>query len=211
METTTLSLEQEISILKEKHEREIENLNAKFELEVFAKRISCGVKHNACLFSKRNFISFEPKTIEEAQTLLNNIKPTNVKQVIGTVTDKYYKTFDSPYQLSIDNPASPSNYNPFTLKIKFEYNDVDIWIKIPINLITDYKFVAGARNITDSEYHYFTGTSMSNLRKMVVKYFNFNHTSVINFYGGGKNLYCPIETDKIISAIINQKPQTESV
>lgn len=183
--------------------QQIFELTAKHTFEQFAESISCGVKHNACI-SKRNFISFDCKTIYEVKQLLSTLSPTNKTSVIGTATDKFYKTIDSPYKITIDNPASTNQYNWFSLRIQFELNDIDIWINVPLNLITFYNFVRITRNITDSEYHYFIGMSNKQLREMKVTAYNFNNNYVVNFYGGSKTLFCGIEANNIINGILNQ-------
>lgn len=183
-------------------EQQIQELTKKHEFNKFAESISHGVKYVACL-SKRNFISFDCKTINEAQTLLNSLKPTNKTNKIGTATDNFYKTIDSPYRLDIDNPAMPDQYRNFILKISFELNDIDIWINIPLYLIGYEYFNSGLRKVTDCELHYFGGISRDKIGDL--RCYTFKNNYVVSFYGGSKSLFCGIETENLINIILNKQ------
>ena len=180
-------------------EQKIEDLKNEHYFDVYAKSISFGIKHVACV-SERNFISFDCKSIEEAKILLTNLKPTNTVNYVGTAKDTFYKIIDSPYRLDINNPAIPNQYNDFNLKISFEFNDIDIWIKIPLRLIGFNLFNKEKRKVTDSELHYFGGMDRKKIFDLTC--YNFNNRYVVSFYGGQKTLFCGIETDYIINHIL---------
>ena len=179
----------------------INDITRKHNFEIFAEKISKGIKYQAILSIYGDFISFDCKTLEEAKYLLKTLKPINKNTIIGTVTDSFYKVINTPYRIDIKNPPVINNYSYFTLKIKYLIDQCEIWINIPLKLVP-HEFKKIERKITSCEYHYFTGYSQRRLDNMKVTAYTFNNNYVINFYGGDKTLVCEIEIENIINSII---------
>ena len=179
----------------------INDITREHNFEIFADKISNGIKHQAILSIYGDFIAFDCKTLEEAKYLLETLKPINKNTIIGTAADSFYKVINTPYRIDIINPAVVNNYSNFTLKIQYKIDKCRIWIKIPLKLVP-HEFKKIERKITSSENHYFTGYSQRRLDNMKVTAYTFNSNYVINFYGGGKTLVCEIEIENIINSIL---------
>ena len=179
----------------------INDITKKHNFEIFADKISNGIKHQAILSIYGDFISFDCKTLEEAKYLLQTLKPINKNTIIGTATDSFYKVINTPYRIDIINPAVINNYSNFTLKIQYIIDQCRIWVNIPLKLVP-HEFKKIERKITSCEYHYFTGYSQRRLDNMKVTAYTFNNNYVINFFGGGKTLVCEIEIENIINSIL---------
>ena len=181
--------------------QQIAELTAKHNFNMYAESISNGIKHNA-IMSKRNFISFDCQSIDEAKYLLSTLVPTNENNYISTAGFEKYKVIDSPYRMDIKNPAKPSRYDDFSLRISFEFNDVDIWINIPLRLVGFEHFKSGFRKVDETELHYFGGISRKKIGDL--KYYTFKSNYVVNFVGAQKSLFCGIETNILIQIILNK-------
>lgn len=141
------------------------------------------------------------KDFKEALLVLKLYPPTNKKTVIGTAGDSYFATLKTPFHVKLDNPCSPSIHHSFQLELSYESNKVDVQIELSIDLFMDF-VNCGERNITDSEYHYFTGVDYGRLRSMKVMCYNFKADKVINWYGGDKSLLDEQEIQKIIDSLM---------
>ena len=179
----------------------INDITREHNFKIFADKISNGIKHQAILSIYGDFISFDCKTLEEAQYLLETLKPINKKTSIGNETDSFYKVINTPYRIDIINPAVINNYSNFTLKIQYIIDQCRIWLNIPLKLVP-HEFKKIERKITSCENHYFPGYSQRRLDNMKVTAYTFNNNYVINFYGGGKTLVCEIEIENIINSIL---------
>lgn len=183
-------------------QQQILELTKKHNFNEFAKSIANGVEYTAIL-SKRNFISFKCKNLQEAQYLLTNLKPSNDISFVGTANDDFFKIINSPYRLDIKNPIKPSNYDPFLLKITFSIENCDIWVNLPLDCFK-HDFIKTSQKVNECNMHYFGGISRQQLGKMHFLAYTFNNNYVINFYGGQKTLFCDIETNNIINSILKQ-------
>ena len=182
----------------------INDITRKHNFEVFAEKISNGIKHQAISSNYGDFISFDCETLEEAKYLLETLKPINKNTRIGTATDSFYKVINASYRIDIKNPPVINNYSFFTLKIQYIIDQCKIWINIPLKLVP-HEFKKIERKITSCEHHYFTGYSQRRLDNMKVIAYTFNNNYVINFYGGGKTLVCEKEVKNIINSILTLK------
>lgn len=140
------------------------------------------------------------KDANEFKEVLAAYPATNDKQVIGTASDKYFCTLNSPFLVRIDNPAAPNQYNNFSVKISYQSNDIDMQIEMPINCISDFVRVSD-RNITDSEHHYFIGCSYKELHSMKVRQYVFK-ADQISWYGGDKTLKDETSIKEIIDNLL---------
>ena len=179
----------------------INDIKRKHNFEIFADKISKGIKHQAILSIYGDFIAFDCKTLREAKYLLETLKPINENTIIGTAKDIFYKVIKTPYRIDIINPAVINNYSNFMLKIQYMIDECRICINIPLKLVP-HEFKKIERKITSSENHYFTGYSQRRLDNMKVVAYTFNSNNIINFYGGGKTLVCEIEIENIINSIL---------
>ena len=179
----------------------INDIIIEHNFEIFADKISNGIKHTAFLSAYNDVISFDCKTLDEAKYLLTNVKPINKNTNIGTANDSFYKVINTPYRIDIKNPPIINNYSYFTLKIKYLIDQCEIWINIPLKLVP-HEFKKIERKITSCENHYFTGYSQRRLDDMKVTAYTFNNNYIINFYGGYKTLVCEIEIENIINSIL---------
>ena len=179
----------------------INDITIERNFEIFAEKISNGIKHQAILSIYGDFIAFDCKTLEEAKYLLETIKPINKNTIIGTKMDIFYKVINRPYRIDIINPAVINNYSNFMLKIQYMIDECRIWINIPLKLVP-HEFIKIERKITSCENHYFPGYSQRILDNMKVAAYTFNNNDVINFYGGGKTLVSEIEIENIINSIL---------
>jgi len=137
------------------------------------------------------------KTPDEFKAVLAAFPATNSNTIIGTASDKYYADLATPYRLDIDNPARPNQWHNFAITIAYTSGEIDIKIELPIQFVADY-VTTGERGVTDSEYHYFTGSSYQELRKMRVRAYNFK-ANQMGWYGGNKTLLDVSEIGHIIS------------
>jgi len=179
----------------------INDIKREHNFEIFAEKISKGIKHQAILSIYGDFISFDCKTLDEAKYLLQTLKPMNKNTTIGKASDIFYKVINTPYRIDIKNPPIINNYSDFTLKIQYTIDQCRVWVSVPLKLVP-HEFKKIDRKITSSEYHYFAGYSQRRLDNMKVTAYTFNNNYVINFYGGGKTLVCEIEIENIMNSIL---------
>lgn len=168
-----------------KLQQQIAELTAKHEFEEYTNSILPGIKTLSILSNGKKRIVIEGKTKDDFVKTLSVLHPTNTETLIGSAT-KHEATLITPFRINIENPCSPSQYRNFQIEISYTSNDIDVDINLPIELVKDF-VLRSERNITDSEYHYFTGTSMTQLRTMKVMCYVFN-ASQISWYGGNKTL-----------------------
>ena len=103
----------------------INDITKEHNFEIFAEKISNGIKHQAILSIYGDFISFDCKTLEEAKYLLETLKPINKNTIIGTANDSFYKVINTPYRIDIKNPPVINSYSYFTLKIQYIIDQID--------------------------------------------------------------------------------------
>lgn len=131
------------------------------------------------------------------QYLIDKFPATNKSHTINASSKE--RIINHSYKLTISNPSVPNNTFPTGLRIVFQHKDLEVWLTVPLNLCMQF-FVAGERPITDSEYHYFTGTSLERLRQMrVTKYSFTDYHDTINWYGGDVTLMDADLTETIMS------------
>lgn len=184
--------------------KQIEKLKNEDKLKTSTKRKLGKIEHLAYLTGhddEQARICPRCKNPGELKAVLSAFPPTNKETVIGTATDKYYKVLKTPYNMRINNPCQPSNSYNFELQISYDSKGKDISITIPIEFVQDF-VRPNQRHITNSEYHYFTGHSMNELRNMRVRCFLFLNPlndEIISWYGGDQTLLKVSEINKIIA------------
>lgn len=180
-----------------KLQQEIAELTAKHELKEYADTLFPALDKLTLLgVRSQKKIIIKAKNKDEFKQVINTLIPTNTTTTIGSATSKE-KELNSPFRLDIENPCAPNSYSIFKIEIKYTSNDIDVEIKLPIDEVNQF-VVIGQRGVTDSEYHYFTGTSHAKLRKMQVRAYSFK-SEQIGWYGGDKTLIDETEIENIIS------------
>ena len=180
-----------------KLQQEIAELTAKHQLAEYADSIFPTLDKLTLLgIRSQKRVIIRAKNKDEFKQVLTTLPPTNHVSVIGSSTSKE-KELNVPFRLDIENPCAPNSYSKFILKIEYTHNDIELSIELPIESIIEFT-TTGTRNITDSEYHYFTGTSYAELRKIKVRSYSFK-SDQISWYGGNKTLTDEPEIENIIS------------
>lgn len=182
---------------------QIEKLTNEFNFKQMISQVLPDIKTLAFLTGHNNDkkrLIATCKNPTEFKTVLSLFPATNKHTVIGTERDSYYVDLPTPFNIKIDNPASPNQWHSFAVKISYISNDIDIQCELPIACINDY-VRTDERAITDSEYHYFTGYSHQKLTQMRVRQYNFKSTQ-ISWYGGDKTLTNADMANNIVSELI---------
>ena len=190
------SLEKKIQALKEEHKVQI--LSEKFSDEIT--RMFPNIKTLSYIKEwngMKKTANFDLENEGDFKHVFNIFKPTNKEVVIG-YAGKDSTVLKTPYRIDLENPPQTSRYSRFEMKIDYVSNDINLRIKIPIELVKDF-VMRSSRKITSSEYHYFTGVSQSELYRMDVMSYTYNTNDYIGWYGGNKTL---TSTD-VINKIIN--------
>jgi len=141
------------------------------------------------------FLSVKAANTEELKTVLAEYPPINKTTKIGSSKDDI--EIETPFKLTIKNPASPNQWSAFELNIRWTAKEMDIWLHIPLEVIKDFVH-SSKRKIYDSEYVHFIGISETKLREMAVLCYTFNCRKIINWYGGDVTLTEPEEVDTIM-------------
>ena len=123
--------------------------------------------------------------------------PATNEETIIKASKEYY--LNTPFRMNLKNPAK---YNDFTLNIEYISNDYFITLTIPTNEIKEFINTSN-RNITDCEYHYFTGWSHNKLRNTKILAYKFKSYDVIGWFGGDQTLLNEIEIEEIINYLNN--------
>lgn len=166
-------------------QEQIAELTAKHELQEYADNLLPALDKMTILSSGKKRIIVRAKTIDEFKQAFSALPPTNHTTLIGSATSKE-KVLNVPYRVDIDNPASPNQYHNFKFEITYRSNNIEVNIEMPIGFINEFTSRSD-RNVSDSEYHYFTGVSEQKLRTMKVMCYNFKGAQ-ISWYGGNKTL-----------------------
>jgi len=139
---------------------------------------------------------------EKATEMLDAFPPTRFE------TNILKSVISSPYRLILENPCSISRFSSFTLKVGWVHEELELHFNIPVEYVKDFTLPT-SRHITDSEYHYFTGTDIKYLTTMMVPRRVFNRSQVINWYGGDQTLLCVDTINKILESIKTNKSITK--
>jgi hypothetical protein len=155
-------------------------------------------------FVSRVIITIKDK--EEFKKAFLLYPPTNKTTKIG-FAGKDDIVVKSPFKLNINNPARPYEGNSFSFHIDYDSDKYDMQIIVPIEMVKDF-VERTQRGVTDSEHHYFTGVSMSELHNMrLMAYdFAFKHKltgKVISWYGGDKTLTDETGIQEIIDFLLS--------
>jgi hypothetical protein len=191
------TLEQKINDLKDDHAKELALLTSQGHWEE--------ITGSKCV-EFDSFRTFKPETVEDLQRLLNALEPYNTSHEIKGASTKNFLGY--MYRLDIANDI---NQEP---KVKIQFNLVDlknIWVTFPlsmINEIKEYTFTdeflhRSYREVTDSEYHYFTGSSYKQIREMRLPRLTFKGKN-IGWYGGGCTSLCDLKSKEMINYILNK-------
>lgn len=184
---------------------QIKHLKAEDKFKKETKKALKNIEH-LCYISDKDFrIIPKCKNVEEFNQVLKAFKPTNKQTVIGTARDSYFKTLKTPFEIKLLNPCIPNQWNNFNIQIEYKSGKNDINITLPIETVKDF-IIIESRKITDSEYHYFIGTTLAELHRMQVRSYNFKglcNDEVINWYGGDKTLLKLTMINDIIKTLTN--------
>lgn len=182
-------------------ENKIERLKIKFNVELEIKKLLGDVKNSLIGDDPQTwFLSCKPKTKAELITILKKLKPAKENRIIKTCNSSH--EIESPFKIELINPCAPNQYGDFRLRIVYKCKKgFDVWIELPIDEIKEF-LRTSQRNITSSEYHYFTGVSQSKLNEMTVKMYLFDteRGKFLNMYGGNQYLL----DVELIKKIINK-------
>ena len=185
MKNSTSELNTNIEILNAK----IEALKVKHEIETEILNKLGTIKNSFIGDNKETgFLSCKPQNKAELNTILKQYKPTKENRIIKTCNNS--QEINSPFKLELINPCYVGPYSPFEIKIVYKSKEgFDIWITYPIEEIKEF-LRSSQRNITSSEYHYFTGYSQRKLNELVVKMWLFDTENKLrlNMYGGNQYL-----------------------
>jgi len=170
--------------MKKSLKTQVAELTAKFEAEEMVKSKLGNIKVLVIMRDTDiSFISCYIEELEELKTIIKTFAPTKKESVVGTANDKFHTVMGTPYNLTINNPAQPNNFNDFSVCVKYVSAEFDVHIKLPIRFFMDH-IVTANRPITDCEYHYFIGCSNKELRDIRVRQYLWNTQKRINWYGG---------------------------
>jgi hypothetical protein len=205
-EAATLLLHESFEHITAAKFKELSELNAKIEhlkiekkLKAFADSKIEGVKFNhradaefytkrdKCIKDKSLFIY--PSDAAEFKKVFEAFNPSNSYFIEGGKNTRV----ETPYRITIDNPPKYGR----TIKIQWDYNDILIYCTLPESLISDF-LTQTERGVYDSEFHYFTGLSMMQLKNLRLPKMNFKAPQ-INYYGGSCTLICEEETTAILN------------
>lgn len=143
--------------------------------------------------------NFKLETKDDFKKVFKEYPPTNEETIIG-YAGKDSTVLKSPYRLDLENPCRQNNYSRFEVKIQYMSDDINMRITLPVEAVQDFVKRTG-RSITDSEHHYFTGTSRRELNEMRVTAYHWNGTEQIGWYGGNRTLTNIETTNKIIEEL----------
>lgn len=198
-------------------ENGISELNAKIEKEHVLKNFVSlnfpNIKNTSYINDwnnkSENIINFDCKDLEDFKHILKTLKPTNKKTVIGTASDKYYKSLKTPFRLNVKNPPVVNSAQNYEINISYISGIYNVSIDVPLSLIDKDFFLVTQRSITDSEYHYFIGVSMAEIRNRRLRKYTFanvntagTNSKVINWYGGDVTLCDETEIKTIIDSLL---------
>lgn len=132
------------------------------------------------------FLSIKVGSFEDLTSFLNNCEPYITSHRVKH--GNFEHDIINPYRVQIEN--SSRGYSKLKLTT-YLINNFMIWVEIDFNLLPYYiidKYTnLSYRNVTDSEYHYFTGYSMKRLRELKIPARRFNGYQ-LSWYGGDKTL-----------------------
>lgn len=178
----------------------IELLKRTFEVEQSILLKLGNIKHSVLsIDSKSPFISVKTDNLVDLKIVLDQLPPVDKTHEIGVDRDSFHIILDTPFKLTLENPASPSQYQGFTLDIKYQAEGFMIWIQLPQSLVNEF-CERSQRNPTDSEQHYFLGVSQKQYREMRImsyKWKGFNNC--IGWYGGNQTLTDSDKTKEIMN------------
>jgi len=124
------------------------------------------------------------------QTIISTLPPTK-NNILTFASSKDIHTLN-PYILHFDNDVHKNS-----AQIQYVSGEYWVHISLPISFYEGEEILEPyRRNVSDSEYHYFGGTSMSEIRIMQLRAYRlrmFDHTK---YYGGDVNCYLMKEEEK---------------
>ena len=162
---------------------------------------------NMTLSVTNQYIFAKARSLGEVQELLEKLPPSESTYTLGNI-DK--TKINRPFRISIENPASPNQYNDFRVNIAYRSfvpflsRSYDVRVSFPVGHLIGFLEVT-SRKVTESEHHYFLGVPMMQLLEMRVKAYTFKDGQVMHFYGGDVVLRSEREIDEIMAFIQSWK------
>ena len=190
-------MQKEIEEIQESANKKIEQVKLKY---MFIDKLSKEIE----LFVSDKTVFIDCKNLSEVKQVLEKIKPTNTTRNIWA-----HKQIDSPYEISLDNPSRPSNFSPYRFKIQYDHEDFGIRITAESKLIETFLETKTGK-LYDTEYTGWEGHTMSELRNMKIKMYDFKIASAVLgsvaiWYGRARALMDVKEINCIINFILNSK------
>jgi len=180
----------------------IELLKRTFEVEQSILVKLGNIKHNVLsIDSKSPFISIKIDNLSDLKICLDKLPPVDKTHEIGSERDNYHTILNSPFKLTLENPAVVNSSQNCYLDIKYKTTNFDIWIQLPQSFVNDF-CVRSERAPSDSEQVYFMGVAQSkykDLRVMCYKWQGFNNC--ISWYGGNQTLTDSDKTNEIMNLL----------
>lgn len=191
------TLQEEIAELTAKHNIQAQGQNMFPDLKVFCHAFSYKEKDTKycinidLLKESYNEVKYtKDEILTHIQTIIATLPPTK-NNVLTFASGKDIHTVN-PYVLHFNNGVNTHN-----AEIQYISGEYWVHIKLPISFYEGDEILERySRNVSDSEYHYFGGTSMSELRRMQLRAYRlrmFDHTK---YYGGDVNCYLMKEEAK---------------
>lgn len=153
---------------------------------MFHSQFNFSDKNTEISYINDKFLSITVQKYSELTNFLNNCKP--YKNAHRIKYGSFEHDIVNPFKISLNSEIR----NGVFLKLEcYLINDFMIWIKIPLNNLPSYlvdKYTSSYnRSVTDSESHYFTGHSYSEINQIKIPARNFRGYQ-LNWYGGDKTL-----------------------
>lgn len=115
--------------------------------------------------------------------IIGSLRCKETETLIGSASGKNWLNM-SGYTLRFDNGISDQHAD-----IKYLSNRISVTIKVPVNFYQGIILTSFTRSVTDSEYHYFGGTSMDQIRKMQLRAYKLNIFKEIVWYGSDVTMW----------------------
>lgn len=184
-------------------EKQIKELKMKDSWDKQMEKQFPDIVHSAYLHTWKNenekHVIFKIKDFNDIKFILAELIPTEKQTTIGSSGNDKLHTLETPFRFDIKNPAVATSSYPYCIDLNYISNGIDVDIQIPIDLLIDFT-KRGQRTVTDCEYHYFVGISMSKLINHQLMTYEWK-TNQMGWFGGNKTLLNLLTIQEIINYI----------
>jgi hypothetical protein len=122
--------------------------------------------------------------------IISTFKPTEQANIIQFAGKDSIITA-SPYMFRIDN-----SINSTTVSISYLSNRISVQVELPIQFYSKLIVRPFERGVTDCEYHYYGGVSMTEIRRMRIRCYELNIFDKVDWFGGDRTHYVKDNEDK---------------